>query len=225
MDLAENGWFSSFATLTPTTFMITTASNVSPILPNEARHIASVFPPVIQTYSFSPNPSNHIDPVQPLTSETMDDTTPRPVLVAQLNLPEFVPGELVASFDIRPDPAFPPVSPDLAHTLGERKPFTQDPSKGVVVFELSVLDPPDPVFDVNRSLDGQSYEIFVLRETLVGMAQQGEERLRRSRLPIGDEERLEVWHVAKSLRWEEWGVKHSRFMDVTMPRRHWVSAA
>jgi hypothetical protein len=223
MGLAENGWFSSFALLSPTTFLITTASNISPILPTEPRSIASVFPPVIQIYSFSPNPATNINPVQPLSAETSDDTTPRPVLVAQFNLPEFVPGELVASFDIRPDPAFPPISPDTKHTLGERKPFTQDPTKGVVVFELSVVDPPDPIIDFNRVPDGENFEMFMLRETLVGIASEGEERLRRSRLPVGDKDRLEVWDVARTWKWEEWGEEHTRFTEMTMARRHWVS--
>jgi hypothetical protein len=223
MGLAENGWFSSFALLSPTTFLITTASNISPILPTEPRSIASVFPPVIQIYSFSPNPATNINPVQPLSAETSDDTTPRPVLVAQFNLPEFVPGELVASFDIRPDPAFPPISSDTKHTLGERKPFTQDPTKGVVVFELSVVDPPDPIIDFNRVPDGENFEMFMLRETLVGIANEGEERLRRSRLPLGDKDKLEVWDVARTWKWEEWGEEHTRFTEMTMARRHWVS--
>lgn len=204
--------------------MVTTTSSISPVLPVEPSSVASIFPPVIQIYSFCPDPRNRIIPVQPLIADPFDDTTFRPVLVAQLNLPTIVPGQVVGSFDIRPDPAFPPLPRGALHTLGERKPFTQDPSKGVVVFELAVGDPPGLALDMGSGLDGQTFEMFVLRETFVDMANEGEERLRRSRLPEGDADRLEVWDVTRTLRWDEWGVEHSRLMETSMPRRHWVSS-
>lgn len=224
ISLPENGWFSSIALLTPTTFMVTTTANVSPILPDEPRHIASAFPPVIQIYSFAPDPNHNIVPVQPLSADPFDDTTFRPVLVAQLHLPVFVPGCSISAFDIRPDPAFPPL-PKGTPTLGERKPFTQDPGKGVLVLDIMV-DPPSPLGDgvMRDTHNAHNYELFILRETLVEMAIQGEERIRRSRLPKDDEQRLEVWDVALTLRWEDWGEQHARLSEMKMLARQWVSA-
>jgi hypothetical protein len=63
------------------------------------------------------------------------------------------------------------------------------------------------------------YEMFVLRETLVKLGREGEERLRRARHE-GDE----PWRakVEQTWTWEEWGVEGARLMDVTMRRRNWV---
>lgn len=216
MTLPENGWFSSFALLTPTTFMLTTTSNVSPVMPTEPRSIASVFPPVIQIYSFALDPAHSIIPVQPLDSDFMDDTTARPVLLAQLELPRFAPGVIIGSFDVRPDPAFPP-----NRTVGTQKPFTQNPSKGVLVFELQVSEPADPP-DLQEGTDHKAYELFVLRETLVELAQKGEDRLAgiRTANDFGDS----YWRVVEeTIPWIDWGRTGSRVMDISMLQRNWVS--
>jgi hypothetical protein len=201
--------------------MITSTANISPVLPTEARAVASVFPPVIQIYSFAPDPTRDITPLQPLDLEHVDDTTPRPVLVAQLHVPPAADGAVMGSFDVRPDPAFPPTPKGDEPMLGPRKPFTQDPSKGVLVFELQLGDPPPdgegPDFPTNTT----TYELFVLREYLVRLASEGEERLRRSRLPAS-EDRLEIWDVIRNLQWSEWGLENSRFLTQTMASRNWV---
>ncbi|WWC94014.1 hypothetical protein V866_000852 [Kwoniella sp. B9012] len=220
ISLPENGWFSSFALLTPTTFLVTSTSNISPVLPSETRSVGSIFPPVIQVYSFLPDPNNPIDPVQPLDTDPMDDTTPRPVLLAQLQLPPFADNVSIHAFDVRPDPAFPPNS-GSGPTLGKTKPFTQHPSKGVMVFELKVVgnteDDNIPIRDRKRS-----YEIFILRETLVKFATEGETRLKEAYENGGDFDGLGIRGVEKNVPWSEWGEGNTRFMDAVMKRRSWV---
>ncbi|WWC70361.1 uncharacterized protein I206_104311 [Kwoniella pini CBS 10737] len=220
ISLPENGWFSSFALLSPTTFLVTSTSNISPILPSETRSVGSVFPPVIQVYSFIPDPNNPINPVQPLYTDPMDDTTPRPVLLAQLQLPLFAPDVSIHAFDVRPDPAFPPPPADEVPTLGKRKPFTQDPSKGVMVFELKVVGNGED--NIPRRERKKSYEIFVLRETLVEFARQGEERLRQAYDNEGDLDGLGIRGVERNVPWSEWGEEKTRMMDAVMKRRSWV---
>jgi len=222
MALPENGWFSSLSVLTPTSFMITSTANISPVLPTEARAVASVFPPVIQIYSFAPDPTRDIIPQQPLDLEHVDDTTPRPVLVAQLHTPPAADGAIMGSFDVRPDPAFPPTPVGDAPMIGPRKPFTQDPAKGVLVFELQMGDPPPEGEGPDFPTTTNTYELFVLREYLVELAVEGQERLRRSRLPVADQDRLEVWEVMKNQMWSEWGQVHARFLTQTMANRAWV---
>jgi hypothetical protein len=250
--LADNAWFSSLALLTPTTFMISTTSSITPVLnenvDTQGPSTAALFPPVIQVYSFAPDPNNPIIPVQPLSAHYMDDTTPRPVLVTQLELPKFAPGVIVTNFEVRPDPAFPPPSKDASRStaeslvdddderrkdrvrgVGQRKQFTQNPSKGILVFELSVHEPhasyavdANPVLAAGRGTN-KSYELFVLRETLVGMAKEGEERLRKERNGQGDGREFRRWEVERIIPWEDWGETHSRFMDISMKKRNWVS--
>ncbi|WVW83722.1 hypothetical protein I302_105743 [Kwoniella bestiolae CBS 10118] len=220
ISLPENGWFSSFALLTPTTFLVTSTSNISPVLPSETRSVGSIFPPVIQIYSFLPDPNNPIDPVQPLDTDPMDDTTPRPVLLAQLQLPPFAEDVSIHAFDVRPDPAFPP-NTGPGPTLGKTKPFTQNPSKGVMVFELKVVGNSEneniPIRDRKRS-----YEIFILRETLVDFAVRGEERLKEAYANGGDFDGLGIRGVERNVPWSEWGEENTRFMDAVMKRRSWV---
>lgn len=212
MALPENGWFSSLTILTATTFMVTSTSNVSPVMPTEPRFIASAFPPVIQIYSFAPDPDHIIIPVQPLDSDFMDDTTARPVLIAQLELPRFAPGVIIGNFDVRPDPAFPP-SRDSA---GVRKSFTQDPSKGILVFDLQVMEPMDPPQEYVKGC-----ELFVLRETLVDIARKGEEELISLRKQDG--EGNSHWRVENQYPWAEWGETGARMLDMSMNQRSWVS--
>ncbi|WVF71624.1 hypothetical protein IAT40_006432 [Kwoniella sp. CBS 6097] len=224
LSLPENGWFSSFALLSPTTFMITSTSNISPVMPSEPRAQGSVFPPVIQIYSFAPDPNNPITPVQPLDTDPMDDTTPRPVLLAQLELPKFALGVMITAFDVRPDPAFPPHQPGTSAnpspTLGKGKPFTQDPAKGVLVFDLRVVAPHD---EGQLARDRKkSYELFVLRETLVQIARNGEERLHGAWDNGGDIDGLGIRGVEKTIPWVDWGEKGARFMEATMKKRSWV---
>jgi hypothetical protein len=224
--LPENGWFSSFALLTPTTFMVTSTSNVSPFMPSEPRSVAAVFPPVIQIYSLLPDPEHTIVPVQPLDADFMDDTTLRPAMVAQLELPRFAPGVVISAFDVRPDPAFPPLPKGYdGPSLVRDKAFTQNPEKGVLVFDLQIVEPRDPALPPAQhdGLDTTSYELFVLRETLVDLAREGEDRLKRMRKQ-GSDDGLGSWRAERNLPWSEWGEDGSRLMDVSMRRRTWVSA-
>ncbi|WVR07189.1 hypothetical protein IAU60_004230 [Kwoniella sp. DSM 27419] len=221
MSLPENGWFASFALLSPTTLMITSTSNISPILPTEPRSQGHIFPPVIQIYSFAPDPNNPMDPVQPLDTDPMDDTTPRPVLLAQMELPRFAFNVMIAAFDVRPDPPFPVHQPGTGPTLGKGKPFTQDPSKGILVFELRLVAPPGQEHRM-MSDRKKSYELFVLRETLVKAALQGEERLRQAWANGGDYDGLGIRGVERTIPWAEWGEHGARLMDAQMKRRSWV---
>jgi hypothetical protein len=202
--------------------MITSTSSVSPVMP-EPRSIASVFPPVIQIYSFEPDPKYNINPVQPLGFDYMDDTTARPVLVAQLDMPRFAPGVIVSSFDIRPDPAFAPRDPSDPN-LCPHKPFTQNPGKGLVVIDLHVIEPGDNPEEMIPDLLGQEsigFELFILRETLVTLANEGEERLKTVRADNGADGN-QPWRVVVALAWSEWGEHSSRMMDLSMKRRQWV---
>lgn len=223
MTLPDNGWFSSLALLSPTSFMITSTANVSPVMPSEPISVASAFPPVIRIYSFTPDPERDISPVQPLDLEHNDDTTPRPVLVTQLHMPPVASGATMGQFEVRPDPAFPPIPRGDQPTLGPRKPFTQDPSKGVLVFDLTLGDPAPPGANPNQQTHANHFELFVLREFIAELATQGEERLRRSRLKTGDEDRLDIWDVALTLSWGDWGETNSRFLTQSMSNRRWVS--
>ncbi|WVQ99262.1 hypothetical protein IAU59_006394 [Kwoniella sp. CBS 9459] len=224
LSLPENGWFSSFSLLSPTTFMITSTSNISPVMPNEARAHGSVFPPVIQIYSFAPDPNNPINPVQPLDTDPMDDTTPRPVLLAQLELPKFALGVMITAFDVRPDPAFPPHQPGTSAkpspTLGKGKAFTQNPLKGILVFDLTVVAPHD---EGQLARDRKkSYELFVLRETLVKIAAEGEAQLRKAWDNGGDIDGLGIRGVERTVPWADWGEKGARIITATMKKRSWV---
>lgn len=222
MTLPDNGWFSSLALLTPTSFLITSTANVSPVMPSEPISVASAFPPVLRIYSFAPDPERDISPLQPLDLEHNDDTTPRPVLIAQISIPPVATGATMGQFEIRPDPAFPPTPRGEEPTLGHRKPFTQDPSRGVLVFDMTLGDPPSPEAEPNQQTYQNHYELFVLREYINYLASGGEERLRRSRLKSDDEERLEIWDVALNLSWAEWGEANSRFLTQSMANRLWV---
>jgi hypothetical protein len=196
--------------------MITSTSAVSPIMPGP-QLLNTVFPPVIQIYSFAPDPLYHINPVQPLDVDYMDDTTARPVLVTQLELPRFAPDVMISAFDIRPDPAF-PARTSSTPSVRTDKPFTQDPGKGLVVFDIHVMEPPD---EVNQQPPGSAFELFVLRETLIKYAEEGEGRLR----VVREENRSEgnqPWRLEVMLPWEQWGVKDTRMMDLSMHRRQWV---
>lgn len=219
MYLPENGWFASFALLTPTSFMLTSTSNVSAVLPPDATASpASLFPPVIKIFSFLPDSSNSIDPAQPLGDDANDDTTPRPVLLAQLDLPRFAPGLHIDAFDVRPDPAA-PVSKSPG--LGNRsKAFTQDPSKGVLVFDISVHEPPDPNFDSRGLGQKVGFELFILREMLVDIALKGEKKLTDQR---GTRTAPYLyWPIDETIPWASWGERNSRLMDQSMRRRTWV---
>ncbi|KAK4689571.1 hypothetical protein P7C73_g542, partial [Tremellales sp. Uapishka_1] len=209
MALPSNVWFGSIALLTPTSFMVTTTSSTSPVLNNEPREIASVFPPVIHICSFAPDVNHPVNPVQPLEADHMDDTTPRPILLAQLELPLFQEGTIVSSFDVRPDPAFPP-----SKTSKNQKGFTQDPGKGVLVFDIQVMEP--AAQDDGNAMLSLTYELFVLRETLVAMVKEGERHLRDSRSREG------ILRIERVLKWQDWGEANARMMDVSMRRRNWV---
>jgi hypothetical protein len=222
MHLPENSWFASFALLSPTAFLITSTSNISPILPqgNAADAANFSFPPVIRVYSFLPDPDNKITPVQPLAPDHEDDTTARPILLAQLEMPRLAARAGVSSFDVRPDPPF-PRSPHPGY--GPRKAFTQDPEKGLLVFELKLREPVGPDFGENH-LEHKEFEVFILRETLIDLACEGEKRLEEQRATKDrDTGEYAFWRVERNIPWAEWGLKGSRIMDISMKRRNWVS--
>ena len=204
--------------------MITCSASISPVLPVEPPSVASAFPPVIRVYSFAPDPERDIIPQQSLDYEHNDDTTPRPVLVAQLHIPPTAPGATTMQFEVRPDPAFPPTPRGDQPTLGPRKPFTQDPYKGVLVFDLTIGDPPIAGIDPGQQTAQNNYELFILREYMIGLSLEGEERLRRSRLSAEVEGRLEIWDVPKYLSWADWGEQNSRLLHQSMENRRWVSS-
>ena len=182
-------------------------------MPTVPRNIAAVFPPVIHIYSFASDPDHDITPVQPLEADILDDTTARPVLVVQLELPHIACNVNIDGFDLRPDPAF----PWSEASVGPQKPFTQDPGKGVLVFELH-LDPEEGVQLPNGIRpQTKAYELFVLRDTLVTFAREGEERLALFR-------RQASWRaeVERTIQWSAWGEKGSRMLDISMPQRIWV---
>lgn len=163
-------------------------------------------------------------PLQPLRREHIDDTTPRPVLVAQLELPRFYERVVVSAFDVRPDPAFPAHGDSNAFGTAASKSFTQDPSKGLLVFDLQVLQPPQNGGNNQARWPSKSYELFLLRETLVDLAQKGEERLEKSM----DQAQWDGWgnhRVEEIIPWSDWGTHGSRLMNISMKRRSWVSTS
>lgn len=231
--LPDSGWTASMALLSPTLFMVTSTSdfsrpvNVAQSLQAEAASPA-YFPPVIKIYSFLHGQENERDPIQPLAQDHMDDTTPRPILVAQLEMPAMGSDVIVSSFDVRPDPAFPVRSAsDHSPRIGTGPPFTQDPSKGLLVFNFSVIEPATretpldahAMFQniIDRAVD---FELFVLRETLVRLGLEGEERFRQVR--VGAEAGYEHWRVERVIPWREWGERGSRLEYAAMERRQWV---
>ena len=211
MQLPDEGWSSSFALLTPTSFVITSATGPPHLDPltGDRRGPPGVQTPLVQIYSFAADPERHINPVQPLDFDYMDDTTPRPMLVAQLELPPFdhvqVTPIFIGTFDVRPDPAFP---------ARPGKPFTQDPEKGVLVFELQVMKVIGPT-----QLEQHGYELFVLREMLIDMARAGEKRLADVR---GTDDRYAVWRLEKRMEWQDW-YDRARIKELSMRSRNWVS--
>ncbi len=154
-----------------------------------------------------------IEPNQPLREHTEDSQTPRPVVVARVAMPEVVPGAVIATFDVRPDPAFPPVKTANTPRVGQGKSFTQDPTKGVLVFEMQVSE----VNEANNVPFSPKFEMYVLRETFVEMALDGEKLLSQARLNGVNQIEVETLH------WRDWGVSGARFHDATMERRNWVS--
>ena len=73
-------------------------------------------------------------------------------------------------------------------------------------------------------MEHHEYEVFVLRETLIELAREGEKRLEEQRR-TKDKETGEYafWRVEKNIPWAQWGVKGSRILDISMKRRNWVS--
>ncbi|ORY32547.1 hypothetical protein BCR39DRAFT_522781 [Naematelia encephala] len=216
----ENAWFASFALLTPTTFLLTSTSSMSGVHTTEPRSAASIFPPVIQVFSILPDPNRTIVPVQPLASHMLDDTTLRPILVAELELPAFAPDATVVSFEVRPDPPNLPRSDPAAPTLGPSKPFSQNPEKGVLVLEMSVNEPGLDDQDPPDRRVSRSYELFILREMLVEMGKEGEQRLIKARLE--DQDGYVPLRPEKVVPWAEWAPTGARLMDISMRRRNWV---
>ncbi|KAL1410397.1 hypothetical protein Q8F55_004407 [Vanrija albida] len=204
----------SFAMLTPTTVLLSTAS----ILDMSQPEVIDIHPPAIQILSFARDPALPKPTIAvPLTLDQNDHDSPRPTVIAKLLLPELANMTSIERFDMRPDPPFPPTSPKN-QTLGRGKPFTQDPSRGVVVFEILVVGEDLPEF---------SYELFVLRETFVQMAHEGEERMRRAwtsprRSGVGADDMLPN-AVLRTYHWAEWGEQNARLQRQFQQRqRNWV---
>lgn len=73
--------------------------------------------------------------------------------------------------------------------------------------------------DTDR-LETKSFELFALRETFIKYAQEGEERLIEARAKPDE---YGFWRVEEAISWAEWGEANARLMDVSMPKRTWVS--
>ncbi|BEI86007.1 hypothetical protein CcaverHIS002_0602940 [Cutaneotrichosporon cavernicola] len=173
---------SSMALLTPTTVAVTMPAVIGPTLREmfggvpgfmDNQNPVFIHPPSIDIFSFAQN-SNIPPPedTRPLQRADSDRTTPRFALVVRLLMPALRAGSMMAQMHMRPDPAFPPV-PSSQTTLGSR-PFTQDPRRGVIVIEMTMDD--DRLVMPMR-MRPEFYEMFILRETLVAMADEGEARL------------------------------------------------
>ncbi|TYJ57026.1 hypothetical protein B9479_002305 [Cryptococcus floricola] len=224
----EKRWFSSFALLSPTTFMVTNTSLTIPYAgPPTPGISARDRRPTIQVYSIATDPLHMVIPSQPLQNEVMDDTTPRPVLLAVLEMPKLDSDAQVAGFDVRPDPPFPARPKDKAGqepapTLTRHKPFTQDPSKGIMVLDF-VLTERVVLGEnaVDHRIETWPFELFLPRETLVKLGEEGEERLRDA-WSAGGRDGLGVRGAQRDLEWEEWGEKGARLVDKIMPKRSWV---
>jgi hypothetical protein len=152
----------------------------------------------------------------------MDDTTPRPILLARLGLPEFNHSVHIESFDVRPDPAF-PNRPNGDDDRGPPRPFTLDPYKGVLAFSFSLeywIDTP-PAINVEPRVEESSLELFVLRETLLDMIRDGEERLIKARETDG--KGAEFFRVERTYHWAEWGEANTRIkLAAQKEKRRWV---
>ncbi|CAK9779572.1 hypothetical protein CC85DRAFT_330332 [Cutaneotrichosporon oleaginosum] len=172
----------SMALLTPTTVALTMPAVIGPTLREmfggvpgfmDNQNPVFIHPPSIDIFSFAHDPSKPAPTsTAPLERSESDSTSPRFVLVVRLLLPPMRAGSMVSQMHMRPDPAFPPV-PSQQATLGVR-PFTQDPRRGVIVIELAMDD--DHLVMPMR-MRSECYEMFILRETLIQMAEEGEERL------------------------------------------------
>lgn len=180
-NLGETLARSSMALLTPTTVAVTMPAVIGPTLremfggvPGFMDNQSPVFihPPSIDIYSFARDPALPPRKIYPLKRHDVDGVTPRFALLARLLLPPMRSGAMMAVFHMRPDPAFPAV-PGSQDTLGAR-PFTQDPRRGVIVIEMAMDD--DRLVMPMR-MRPEFYEMFILRETLVDMAEEGEARL------------------------------------------------
>lgn len=180
-NLGETLARSSMALLTPTTVAVTMPAVIGPTLREmfggvpgfmDNRSPIFIHEPSIDIFSFARRPDLPIRENYPLKRHDVDKETPRFALLASLLLPPMRSGSMMAVFHMRPDPAFPAV-PTSQATLGSR-PFTQDPRRGVIVIELAMDD--DRLVMPMR-MRPEFYEMFILRETLVDMAEEGEERL------------------------------------------------
>lgn len=181
-NLGETLSRSSIALLTPTTVAVTMPAVIGPTLREmfggvpgfmDNQNPVFIHPPSIDIFSLAHDPSKPPpDDTAPLQGDVADKTTQRFALVVRLLLPPMRAGSMMAQMHMRPDPAFPPV-PSSQATLGAR-PFTQDPRRGVIVIELTMDD--DRLVMPMR-MRPEFYEMFILRETLVAMAEEGEARL------------------------------------------------
>ncbi|OWT41772.1 hypothetical protein C362_00133 [Cryptococcus neoformans Bt1] len=226
LPFTEKQWFSSFAMLSPTTFMVTSTMSSIPSGGPAFPWKSDEHRPTIQIYSILSDPKRSVIPVQPLQSEIMDDTTPRPVCVAVLEMPTLQEDVKVTEFDVRPDPAYPPrpeqtKDGEVEYTLLKHKPFTQDPLKGILVFDYHLQEriTMDPnTRDVVRNWP---FVVFVRRETLVKLGQEGEKRLEQA-WESGSVLKMGVRDVQQTFAWDEWGEKEARMMDRIMTIRSWV---
>lgn len=160
--------------------------------------------PSIDIYSFAQ--PEEVKVQQPLARDDEDVETPRACLLTRLLFPS-ISGKLVHQLHMRPDPPFPPNQGGLGN-----KPFGLDPRTGVLVIELQ-LDEYIPLRRIHLGVP-EKYEIFVLRSTLVDMAEEAEASWLGQ---LGTRE-----YPPQVLTWEEWGEDKARMMEPTMPLRQWV---
>lgn len=206
----------TFCMLTPTTVAVAMPATVRSSTRLGNFHTEVVDEPSITIYSFAQPTTTDVK--QPLMRDEEDETTPRAVAVARLRIPEIAPGASLENFHMRPDPsAIPP--PADAPTLGRGKPFTLDPARGVVVIEMTIGsdDTDEPIHLQNAHTE--NFELFILRETLVNLAEEGEARRRRDWAKFGPGAEPD----ARVYEWDQWGEEHARLLPAVQTlRRQWV---
>jgi hypothetical protein len=173
---------SSIALLTPTAVAVTMPAVIGPTLREmfggvpgfmDNQNPVYIHPPSIDIMTFIHDPSKSPPSrTGPLPRIEAHKDAPKIELVVSLLLPRMRSGSMMAQMHMRPDPAFPP-PPSNQASLGAR-PFTQDPRRGVIVIELTMDD--DRLVMPMR-VRPEFFEMFILRETLVQMAEEGEARL------------------------------------------------
>lgn len=168
----------SFSLLTQTTAIVTNAGSQPA---NGAIAMPQGFDPSIQIWSFLPNSD---------AEETDPETPHYATCVAQLNLPSVGRFARINSLDVPGNTQAIPRDPDTAYLLSEGDtlervvPIKQSAYRGVCIFRICASwdrpeFPKEGMEGVWAAGSGeQVYGLYVLRETLVQLAREGEARLR-----------------------------------------------